>query len=91
MKKTFLILIAIAMLMVSCTVKPTEEKKHEHPNKCVVTELEVVGTNFTRTVEKFTIEGHEYLVFTSKVANPPTVIHSESCSCHSKPVEVKLK
>jgi len=50
MKKTFLILIAIAMLMVSCTVKPTEEKKHEYPNKCVVTEFEVVGTNFTRTV-----------------------------------------
>ena len=44
-----------------------------------------VESQWTSTwLEKYVIEGHEYLVFHNKIANPPFVIHSESCPCHER-------
>lgn len=31
--------------------------------------------------EKIRIDDHDYLMFGSGLANPPTVIHSENCPC----------
>ena len=32
-------------------------------------------------VEKIMVDDHDYLMFGSALANPPTVIHSENCPC----------
>lgn len=38
--------------------------------------------NDTRVwAEKIRVDDHEYLLFGSSLANPPTVIHSENCPC----------
>ena len=33
------------------------------------------------TVEKITIEGHEYLLFYGRLATAPSVVHNENCQC----------
>lgn len=53
----------------------------QEPGFVYATRYTVIGSPFRHDVEKFVVDGHEYLVFSAKVANPPTVIHSESCPC----------
>lgn len=82
MKKIVLLLVVI-LLSVSC-VKPNPKKeKAIKVNEEAIRPIryKVIGT--CHKVEKMVIEGHEYLVFSSNLANPPTVIHSESCPCHN--------
>lgn len=33
-------------------------------------------------IRTIVLDGHEYYMFTSNIANPPYVIHSEACPCH---------
>ena len=49
----------------------------------VVVEYKIlpVGAGGRSWVDKWVIDGHEYLVFGSGLANPPTVIHNEACPC----------
>ena len=83
MKKIVLLLAVI--LLSGCCAKPGPEKE-----KAIKVDEEVirpirynVGESF-HVVEKMVIEGHEYLMFSSKTSShPPTVIHSESCPCHN--------
>ena len=73
------ILLLIALLFCGCSQNDAEPTKARR-DRCVVTDFDVVGDRFL-FVQKVTIEGHEYLLFSSKLANPPTVVHSESCPC----------
>lgn len=84
MKKLIFILSAL-LLTVACK-GPAETTQKAPAKEKQVVQVEVFksapNSNTSSRVEKWTIEGHEYLVFYSKVANPPTVRHSESCPCH---------
>lgn len=72
----------LCALLTACSYSNTVQK--EEKPVCTVTGYEVVGSAYYRAVEKFTIDGHEYLVFSAKVANPPTVVHNECCPCKEK-------
>lgn len=76
------ILLIIVLTILFCSCKQTSADYEN--NYIIASSYKVVGSSYCTDVEKFIIEGHEYLVFTSKVANPPTVIHSESCPCHEE-------
>lgn len=76
--KKLILLLAVILLSGSCTT-PNSKKENEEVIRPV--EYKVIGT--CHNVQKWVIEGHEYLVFSSKLASPPTVIHSESCPCHN--------
>jgi len=73
--------IILALLVASCGQENEVEKSETTDGVVTVTKYKVVGTNFCHDVEKYVIDGHEYLVFSSKIANPPTVVHSEACPC----------
>ena len=80
MKK--LILILLTAILLSCNntqITTTDEKE-------IITfsEYRIIGSNYYRSIEKCTIEGHEYIIFGSKLANPPTVVHNENCPCKNK-------
>lgn len=82
MKK--LILVLFTVLLVSCCNNQQEDNIQGDKDYITATRYKIVGSRYERTVEKFTIEGHEYLLFSSKLANPPTVIHNENCPCKNK-------
>ena len=74
--------LATALLVASCAPKSeygnsTTSKPEKEYIK--VTKYEMGKSNSCTWVEKYEIEGHEYIVFHNKVANPPFVIHSASC------------
>ena len=73
--------IIIALLVASCGQGENTESAETTDGVVTVRKYKVVGTDFFRNVEKYVIDGHEYLVFSSKIANPPTVVHSEACPC----------
>lgn len=88
MKKILFILFAF-LLMVACdpleqnvTSTPIQQVKSDNVAE-VVAEYKIlpVGAGGCSWVEKWAIDGHEYLVFGSRLANPPTVIHNEACPC----------
>ena len=82
MKRLIILLIILVISSCgNCVTKSIEISPKEERERIIVTTYKVDGTNRSTCVEKFVIEGHEYLVFGSKLANPPTVIHSESCPC----------
>jgi hypothetical protein len=58
----------------------TNEKPGSSLDVIPTSKYKVVGSYYN--VEKYVIEGHEYLIFSSKLANPPTVVHNENCPCH---------
>ena len=67
----------------ACCQAEQAPKEPEQTEQGVVyaTKYKVVGSPYRHDVEKFVVDGHEYLVFSAKVANPPTVVHSEACPC----------
>ena len=78
MKRLFVLLLAI----VSSCVQPSEENETQDGKDTIVATIYTIkGTQRSVHVEKFIIEGHEYLVFSNKLANPPFVVHSEGCPC----------
>lgn len=81
----FALLVLAILLFVACNGSAgTTPKAPEKEKQVVQVEVFKVAPN-PRTnsrLEKWTIEEHEYLVFTNNIAAPPTVIHSESCPCH---------
>ena len=80
MKKLIFILFALSLTL-ACD-GPTQEIKKEMQVVQVERFKISPETHSSSRVEKWTIEGHEYLLFINKMANPPTVRHSESCPCH---------
>lgn len=86
MKKIVLVLSFLLSSPIITVNKSCDEEdlsQYEENEIITVTKYKIVGTDYYRSVEKFVIEDHEYLVFGSKMGNPPTVIHSESCPCKS--------
>ena len=81
MKKLIVLLIA---LVSSCGRVATDDVEQDGKEVIVVTSYKVEGSLYLHNVEKFVIEGHDYLVFSSKIAYPPTIVHSESCPCKNK-------
>ena len=79
MKK--LLMLSFALVVSSCKQVATDDVVQDRKDTIVVTSYTVKWTQFYRHVEKFIIEGHEYLLFSSQIANPPFVVHSESCPC----------
>ena len=76
--------IILALLVAACGQEndaTMSEMSETTDGVVTATKYKVVGTNFFHDVEKYVIDGHEYLVFSSKIANPPTVVHSEACPC----------
>jgi len=82
MKKLLVLLLA---LVVSSCGQPSAEKEAQDGKETIVATIYTIeGSHYFRHVEKFIIEGHEYLVFSDKIANPPSVLHSESCPCKNR-------
>ena len=82
MKK--LLVLLLALVVSSCGQSSAEKEAQDGKNTIVATSYTIEGIHFYRRVEKFIIEGHEYIVFSSKIANPPFVVHSESCPCKNR-------
>lgn len=79
-----LLVLLLALVVSSCGQSSAEKEAQDGKDTIVATSYKVEGTLFYRKVEKFIIEGHEYIVFSSKVATPPFVMHSESCPCKNR-------
>lgn len=77
-EKGMKILFVLLSVLISSCVQPSAENEAQ---TIVATSYTIKGSQYYRRVEKYIIEGHEYLVFSSKIANPPFVVHSESCPC----------
>lgn len=84
------ILLAFALLtaLVACSPAPTSEQSTvQYPRGPEKGYAEIlvdykIKHNDTRVwVEKISVDNHDYLMFGSSLANPPTVIHSENCPC----------
>ena len=85
MKKLFVLLLALVVS--SCGQSSAEKEAQNGKDTIVATTYTIKGSpfpHFPHYVEKFIIEGHEYLVFGSKIAYPPFVVHSESCPCKNR-------
>lgn len=82
MKKLILILLTAAILL-SCK-NNTQITKTDEKEIITFSEYRIIGSNYYRSIEKCTIENHEYIIFGSKLANPPTVVHNENCPCKNK-------
>jgi uncharacterized secreted protein with C-terminal beta-propeller domain len=69
--------------MVSCgdtTVNKQSTNQSNRPTKEVI--HVIADYRFEGDyVSKIMIDGHEYLVFSSRVTHPPTVIHNMACPC----------
>lgn len=82
--KAFIETITIIVSLIFC-VQACKENTHFKSEECQTGSVGVinytVNSRYYRTMEKFLVDGHEYLVFGAKLANSPTVVHSESCPC----------
>lgn len=87
MKKILLVFALLTMLVACGPVQTSEQPMVQHPEGPEKGYAEIlvdyhIRYNDTRVwVEKIGIDGHEYLMFGSGLANPPTVIHAETCPC----------
>lgn len=83
--KRIILFIVFALMLVGCrqaNVGVGEQTANEQEETIVKAECKVIQrTNIH--IRKIVLDGHEYFVFTNKVANPPYVIHSEGCPCHN--------
>lgn len=84
------ILLAFALLttLVACSPTSTSEQstvqKPKGPEKGyieILVDYKIINSNTRDWVEKIGVDGHEYLMFGSGLANPPTVVHNEACPC----------
>lgn len=84
---TFLIILVIIGIMNVLTItscSPVDNQSYKGPEKETAEVLMKYNLKYSdhgTWVEKIRIDNHDYLVFGSGVANPPTVIHSEDCPC----------
>ena len=93
--KQILTIFAIVLMMVSCS-QPSQQRqpKFEYSGPEtgyaeILVDYRIHGTSGKTWVKKIAVDDHEYLMFGSGLANPPTVIHSENCPCkRRKPKEV---
>lgn len=84
------ILLALALLttLVACSPTSTSEQptvqKPKGPEKGyaeILVDYKIKHADTKTWVEKIRVDGCDYLMFGSGLANPPTVIHSEKCPC----------
>ena len=89
MKKLLLALTLLATL-VACSPTPTPEQTQtveQNPNgpekgyAKILVDYRIINSDTRDWVKKIRVDGCEYLMFGSGLANPPTVIHSEKCPC----------
>jgi hypothetical protein len=93
----FLIMGCTLFLIMGCNlqqqenVPQSEEQTEEVPVKSEdtlvkpkATRIAIIETEgYHYFIEKYVIEGHEYLLFSDRIASSPSVVHSASCPCHS--------
>lgn len=84
MKK--IILIIAAMLAFASCDEVIEAQYEPHTNERGITE-QTISFNTGDSIHKITIEGHEYLKFTSSVyaGHAIAVVHSASCPATHEP------
>jgi len=76
-------------LVTACIKRSEAAERMERNEEVYVKEYKVVGSHYADYVQKITIEGHEYLMFFSKLAFPPTVVHNENCPCKEDKKDVE--
>ena len=82
--------LALVVALVSCG--PETETVTKAGTGTTVDKIEVISDygqisrNSQSWCKKIQVDGHEYLVFGSGLANPPTVIHNMACPCMSKDI-----
>lgn len=85
--KKILFALTLLFLLVGCgqpvntQVQPQITQSDKVANVLVEYKIHPAGASGRCWVDKWEIDGHEYLVFGSGLANPPTVIHNEACPC----------
>ena len=88
MRKILFILVMVLMmascgdLTTSASVQTTRTEQSDKVAQILVEyKIQPAGDAGRCWVDKWLVDGHEYLVFGSGLANPPTVIHNEACPC----------
>ena len=87
--KKILLVFALLVTLVACGGPvPDQTQPVVQNQRCPKKEYAEILVDYkikhsdTRTwVEKIRVDDHDYLLFGSGLANPPTVIHSENCPC----------
>lgn len=74
--------------MMACSPSSTSEQSTVQHPKCpekgyaeILVDYRIKNNDTRVWVEKMGVDGHEYLIFGSGLANPPTVLHNEACPC----------
>ncbi len=87
--KKLLLAFALLTTLVACSGPAPEQTQSvvQNPNGPekgyaeILVDYKIKHSNTKVWVEKIRVDDHDYLLFGSALANPPTVIHSENCPC----------
>lgn len=85
--KKILFALTLLFLLVGCgqpvttQVQPQTTQSDNVAKILVEYKIQPAGESGRCWVDKWEVDDHEYLVFGSGLANPPTVIHNEACPC----------
>lgn len=87
--KKILLTFALLVTLVACSGPAPEQtqpvvQKQRCPEKGyaeILVDYKIKHSDTRTWVEKIRVDDHDYLMFGSGLANPPTVIHSENCPC----------
>lgn len=87
--KKILFILTLLFLLVGCDqsqsvttqVQPQTIQSDKVAKVLVDYKIQPTGSSGRCWVDKWEVDGHEYLIFGSGLANPPTVIHNEACPC----------
>lgn len=77
------VLFTLFCISASCSGTYTQENKKES----VTIKHKRIFAKGDLSIEKVTIEGHEYLLFYGRLATSPSVVHNENCPCKLKKEE----
>ena len=86
--KKIVIALTAALMFVSCgcdcLVDNSSETtpKPQRDTATTIMSYKIKGYEDALYIDKMTIDGHEYLLFSSKLANSPTVVHNMACPCN---------
>ena len=89
MKKSVLVCL-IAFLMAGCDVQPQDnsqklkdstKRTSTKPSAVRISTYDVKSSR-DYYIEKYEIDGHEYLLFAGRLASSPAAVHSASCPCN---------